>query len=223
MKLTLDIINRDAFRLYGYKVAYTIHDNGIRYDIGHYFHDEIILELNRKLQVAYLEIRHADIPAPFIEYLKTKVVPDLLPELLQSTAKHSATLDYATEVQRYLEAQRLEYLHDHTKSLRNSNIAVDIESLPILPELGYDIDFNLRQNSMSLDFSKDGTDIYSLWTYPADREWEVREQTDTASKEDLDSILSYLNSSRDAFFGTLSKLIQEANLNKMAEEILHGV
>ena len=223
MKLTLDIINRDAFRLYGYKVAYTIREDGIRYDIGHYFHDEIILELNRKLQVAYLEIRHADIPAPFMEYLKTKVVPDLLPELLQSTAKHSATLDYATEVQRYLEAQRLEYLHDHTKSLRNSNIAVDIESLPILPELGYDIDFNLRQNSMSLDFSKDGTDIYSLWTYPADREWEVREQTDTASREDLGSILSYLNTNRDAFFGTLSKLIQEANLNKMAEEILHGV
>lgn len=223
MKLTLDIINRDAFRLYGYKVAYTIREDGIRYDIGHYFHDEIILELNRKLQVAYLEIRHADIPAPFMEYLKTKVVPDLLPELLQSTAKHSATLDYATEVQRYLEAQRLEYLHDHTKSLRNSNIAVDIESLPILPELGYDIDFNLRQNSMSLDFSKDGTDIYSLWTYPADREWEVREQTDTASREDLGSILSYLNTNRDAFFGTLSKLIQEANLNKMAEGILHGV
>ena len=223
MKLTLDIINRDAFRLHGYKVAYNIHDKGIRYDIGHYFHDEIILELNRKLQVDYLEIRHADIPEPFIEYLKTKVVPDLLPELLQSTAKHSATLDYATEVQRYLEAQRLEYLHDHTKSLRNANIMVDIQSLPILTDLGYDIYFNLRQNSMSLDFSKDGTDIYSLWTYPADREWEVGELTDTASKDDLNAIVTYLNSNRDAFFETLSNLMQEANLNQMAEEIIRGV
>ena len=76
---------------------------------------------------------------------------------------------------------------------------------------------------MSLDFSKDGTDIYSLWTYPADREWEVRELTDTASKDDLNAIVTYLNSNRDAFFETLSNLMQEANLNQMAEEIIRGV
>lgn len=224
MKLTLDIVSRCAFRFYGYLVAYNLFENGLRYDAWHCFIDDVVIELDTQHRLDSLYIRHAEIPEPFIEYLKTKILPELLPDLLRKTAKHSAGLDYATEVQRYLEAQRLQYLHTDIKEMKGTNIIVDIKDAPLLPDFNYTADARIYMNSMRLDICRDGELVFSLTTHPLNDEWSTQGTYKDEYSKDLDSILAYLDSNRDTFFATLSSIVEEADINKIiSERMAHGL